>query len=249
MRDVGDVGALVEESDVVFSIMRPASAKSAADAVAAALAGTGRSLLYADCNAVLPSTARSMHASVTDAGGRFADVAIQGPPPAEPGLLIYASGDAAPQLAELRPYGLDVQVLDGPAGQASSIDLIVGGTVKLFDAVALQLLVAARACGLEAVLARRSATLLAAVEPYLAYMPSRAARWSEEMLETAAFVETLGLPRGLYEGAAGFYELISETRALHDARADPTRMSATVLAAAIVDELLSAPDSTSGIAD
>ena len=57
--DTPDLEALVGACDVLLSIVPPAVAGAVADQVAAAVRATGANLLYADCNAIAPGTARA----------------------------------------------------------------------------------------------------------------------------------------------------------------------------------------------
>src|SRR5712691_10540357 len=59
-QDVADLDALVRHSDVLLSIVPPSVAGAVADQVAAAVRATGTALLYADCNAVAPSTVQGI---------------------------------------------------------------------------------------------------------------------------------------------------------------------------------------------
>src|SRR5438309_1569809 len=77
--EVANLDELVEQSDVVLSIVPPSVAGAVADQVAAAVRATGTDLLYADCNAVAPSTAQGIARTLLAAGARFADAGIIGP--------------------------------------------------------------------------------------------------------------------------------------------------------------------------
>ena len=62
-------------------------------------AATGATLLYVDCNAIAPQTARQIAEIVEGAGARFVDAGIIGPPP-KPGASstrFYASGGTPPR--------------------------------------------------------------------------------------------------------------------------------------------------------
>ena len=110
--------------------MPPAVAGAVADQVAAAVRATGASLLYADCNAIAPSTARDIARTVTQAGARFADAGIIGGPPTRPGNRIFTSGAGAREFAGLGTFGLDIRVLDGDVGQASGLKMCYAAMTK-----------------------------------------------------------------------------------------------------------------------
>jgi len=96
---------------MLLSILAPAEAKALAERIARAVRRTGVGLLYVDCNAIAPQTARHIAEIVEGAGARFVDAGIIGPPP-KPGASwtrFYASGRAAAALARLGQFGLDVR--------------------------------------------------------------------------------------------------------------------------------------------
>src|SRR5262245_19611971 len=91
--DVGSVARLVEECDVVLSIMDPGAAVAFAQVVADALRATGRHTLIVDCNAIAPDTVHEIADLIERAGGRFLDAGIIGPPPRGKATThLYASG-------------------------------------------------------------------------------------------------------------------------------------------------------------
>jgi len=216
LRDVGDVATLAREADVLLSVMRPSGTGEATRAVADALRGSGHRLVFVECNAIPPGTALGYAELVAEAGGVFVDAAIQSPPPRGPGLILYESGPHAPELEFLRPAGIDLRALSGPVGQASALDMVVGGASKLFEAAALQVYLGARRWGLVDVLEDRAARLVGGVAHLAPLMPSRVARWAEEMVETAAFTRESGLPGGLFDGAAELFALVAGSERVRD---------------------------------
>jgi 3-hydroxyisobutyrate dehydrogenase-like beta-hydroxyacid dehydrogenase len=203
--------ALVQRCDMLLSIVPPAVAGAVADQVAAAVRASGADLLYADCNAVAPSTSRGIARTVTDAGARFADAGIIGPPPTRPGNRIFASGPGAREFAALGDFGLDIRVLDGDVGQASGLKMCYAAMTKGLQALGAELLVAARLMSVEDQLRaeqNEGADLAAVrrfVERALPGMPPKAYRWIGEMEEIARCFDDLGLPGRLMLGAADVY--------------------------------------------
>jgi 3-hydroxyisobutyrate dehydrogenase-like beta-hydroxyacid dehydrogenase len=74
--DVGTVTRLVDECDVVLSIMDPGAAVGFARVAADALRATGRHTLIVDCNAIAPDTVHEIADLIETAGGRFLDAGI-----------------------------------------------------------------------------------------------------------------------------------------------------------------------------
>src|SRR5260370_41660456 len=81
MEDAPDLEALVSSAHIVLSIVPPSVAGAVADQVAAAVRTTHADVLYADCNAIAPGTARAISETMQPAGTRFARAGIIGPPP------------------------------------------------------------------------------------------------------------------------------------------------------------------------
>jgi 3-hydroxyisobutyrate dehydrogenase-like beta-hydroxyacid dehydrogenase len=209
--DVADLEVLVRTCDVLLSIVPPAVAGAVADQVAAAVTATGSDLLYVDCNAIAPGTASSVARTITEAGARFADAGIIGPPPTRPGSRIFTSGPGSAEFAALGTFGLDIRVLDGDVGQASGLKMCYAAMTKGVQALGAELLVAARLLGVEeTLLAEQSegadlAAVRRFVERALPTMPPKAYRWIGEMEEIARCFEDLGLPGRLMLGAADVY--------------------------------------------
>jgi 3-hydroxyisobutyrate dehydrogenase-like beta-hydroxyacid dehydrogenase len=211
IEDVPDLEALVKACDLVLSIVPPSVAGAVADQVAAAVRATKADILYADCNAIAPGTAREIAKTMIDAGARFADGGIIGGPPTRPGNRIFTSGPGARELEGLRDFGLDIRVLDGEVGQASGIKMCYAAMTKGLQALGAELLVAARLLGVEDELRaeqERGGDLEAVrhfVERALPNMPPKAYRWIGEMEEIARCFDELGMPGRLMLGAADVY--------------------------------------------
>jgi 3-hydroxyisobutyrate dehydrogenase-like beta-hydroxyacid dehydrogenase len=209
--DVPDLETLVRECDAVLSIVPPAVAGAVADQVATAVRATSADVLYADCNAIAPGTARAISKTMLDAGARFADAGIIGGPPNRSANRIYASGPGAREFEALREFGLDIRVLDGGIGQASGIKMCYAATTKGLQALGAEVLVAARLLGVEDTLRAEQnlgadlAAVRRFVERALPSMPPKAYRWIGEMEEIARCFEELGIPGRLLLGAADVY--------------------------------------------
>src|SRR5439155_4280219 len=184
--DVPDLEALVTASDIVLSIVPPSVAGAVADQVAAAVRVSGADLLYADCNAIAPGTARGIFQTMVDVGARFADAGIIGGPPTRPGNRMFTSGPGARELEKLGDFGLDIRVLDGEVGQASGLKMCYAATTKGLQALGAEVLAAARLLGVEDNLrAEQSqggdlAAVRRFIERALPSMPPKAYRWIGE---------------------------------------------------------------------
>ena len=76
LEDAHSLEALAMRSDVIISVCPPEAATTLAESVA----GTGFEGIYVDANAVSTGTAREVAAIVENAGARFVDGGIIGPP-------------------------------------------------------------------------------------------------------------------------------------------------------------------------
>jgi 3-hydroxyisobutyrate dehydrogenase-like beta-hydroxyacid dehydrogenase len=205
-----DLQSFVIDSDVILSIVPPAAACDIAQQVAAVVRETRANVLYADCNAIAPGTARAVAEIVTGAGARFADAGIIGPPPTRPGNRFFASGGGASDLAQLTQFGLDVRVLQGEVGQASALKMCYAALTKGLQALGAELLAASRLLGVEDTLAEEQnqgdvALIRAFIERSIPSMLPKAYRWVGEMEEIARTFEDVGLPGRIMLGAADVY--------------------------------------------
>jgi 3-hydroxyisobutyrate dehydrogenase-like beta-hydroxyacid dehydrogenase len=215
--DVPDLETLVVEASIVLSILAPSAAIEMAEAVAGAVRIKNADLCYVDCNAVSPQTVRRMAELFSGTNARFVDAGIVGGPP-KPGnatARFYASGEHAAEFAKLAEYGLDIPILGPEIGQASGLKMCYAAMTKGFTALATELLVAAKAMGLEdALRAEHSSGQQAMFNWYsrsIPGMPPKAYRWVGEMEEIAATFEHLGLTPRILLGAADMYRFVGET--------------------------------------
>ncbi|MBU1205916.1 MAG: DUF1932 domain-containing protein [Proteobacteria bacterium] len=209
-------GELVRKVDLVLSILVPAEAGKAARLVSKALRETGKKVVYVDCNAISPATARSVGKIIEEAGSRFVDAGIIGPPPRQKGTTrFYASGADAEYFAGLKDYGLDVRVIGSKIGQASGLKMVYAAFTKGWIALSTELLVAAWHMGLYRNLVEEFQ--MSQAEPYgrmergLPSMPPKARRWVGEMEEIAKTFQDLSLTPKIYQGAAEVYRFIGQT--------------------------------------
>jgi len=207
---------LVQETDMILSILVPANAGKAARTVAEALQTTGEQVVYVDCNAIAPATARKLAKIMTEVGSQFVDVGIIGPPPTREGITrFYASGTDAEEFESLSRYGLDVRVIGMEIGQASGLKMTYAALTKGTSALSTELLVAAWRMGLYEALVEElqlsQAERYTSLERSLQTMPSQSRRWAGEMEEIAKTFEELGLTPRIYQGAADIYRFVGKT--------------------------------------
>jgi putative dehydrogenase len=208
----------IAASDFILSIVPPGDAVALAQRLAPVLTASNSKPVFVDCNAVSPPTAERIAAAIAPTGASFVDAGIIGQPPspkpADPGPRFYASGPAATRFAALKPYGLDIRVLDGPVTAASAMKMSYAGITKGTQALgAVMMLAATRAGSADALFEELESSqphMLGFLKRSLSMMPPKAYRWIAEMHEIADFVGKDPAGHELYTGAAHFYERIAE---------------------------------------
>ena len=214
--DVGSMAAVVQQADLILSILVPSQAVATAQVVAEALTTTGCTPLYVDCNAIAPQTARTIGQIITSSGSRYVDAGIIGPPPHKAGTTrFYAAGPEVATFAQLNDFGLTVIALGPEIGQASAFKMCYAALTKGVTALGTELLTAAEAFGISQPLAqefRHSQELLyKQLQQALPGMPAKAHRWIGEMEEIAQTFGAIGLTPQILAGAADLYRFVHST--------------------------------------
>ena len=244
-----DLGAVVQEADIVLSIVPPEAAPAAAAEIHRCLRALppaeqgepsgsepqGRLPLFVELNAIAPTTVREIAAT----GLELVDGSISGAPPWKPGRTrVYLSGPRAREIAALPFEGVERIVVGDEVGSASAVKMSTASVYKGTTALLAQALRAAHANGvLELVLADlRSAApeLVANVERRLAFAAAKSGRYVGEMHEIAATQEAADLTPALFEAIAEIYGTIARTPL---ARANPEDVPSDLSIPVILDEL------------
>jgi 3-hydroxyisobutyrate dehydrogenase-like beta-hydroxyacid dehydrogenase len=194
--DVGSVGELVRESDIVLSICPPAIAEE----VARQVFDLGFDGLYVEANAISPERMRRIAAL----GPKVVDASII----AARGINLYLAGERADHVADLFDSGeVKAIALDAPVGAASGLKMAFGGWNKIGIALTSQAHAIAQAYGVTEQLEEEGVPA-----DRLQWVADRAWRWAPEMEEIADLCRELGLSEGIPRGAADFYRELSEER-------------------------------------
>lgn len=213
--DSPNLDELVKTVDMIISILVPSEALNLAESVAAAMTRTGAHPVYVDCNAIAPQTVEKIAALMADAGAPFIDGGIIGGPP-EPGggTTFYCSGPDTAPFESLDGRGISVKVVGAAVGQASGLKMVYAASTKGTTALWTELMVAARAMGLEDALMAEFGENHPIVTRNLRSIPGmahKAGRWVGEMEEIAATFEGLGMTPKILEGAADMYRFVKST--------------------------------------
>ena len=189
--------AVVQEADVVLSIVPPAEA----EAVAAELAGAR---LLADLNAIAPATAKRISPQV--------DGSISGGPPWQAGTTrIYLSGPRANEVAALPFEGVEIVTVGDEAGAASAVKMSTASVYKGSTALLTQALRAAAHYGVLEYVLDDLGDLAEKAGRRIARAAAKSARFVGEMREIAAAQEAAGLTPALFEAMTEVYAELART--------------------------------------
>ncbi len=211
-----DERALVQEADVVLSILPPAEALEGARLLSGLMQSAQCFPLYADCNAISASTTQTIAQVIQDAGGKFVDASIIGPPPRKQGITrFYASGPMASAFAQMLGNALDIRVLAGGLGAASHIKTCYASLTKGFTALGGIAYTAAEKFevyqALRDELRLSQPALSQWLESAFPRMAPKAWRWVVEMQEHGAAFTEAQLSPAMMQGAADFYAFVAKT--------------------------------------
>ncbi|MDZ4230701.1 MAG: DUF1932 domain-containing protein [Dehalococcoidales bacterium] len=235
MRDVPSLDNLVREAELLLSVLVPAEAMALGQRVADSIRRTGAHPVFADCNAIAPQTILNIGRTMADAGIAFIDAGIIGSPPraGKQSTRIYCSGPDTSALESLAGAGLDIRTLGPDIGQASGLKMVYAASTKGITALCTELMVAARALGLEEALRAEfeisRSDVIQALIGRIPSMPRRARRWVGEMEEIAATFESLGMTPLILQGAADLYRFVGKTPLADQTSRQPDPSLDTVL--------------------
>ena len=215
-RVVGSMDQLVQEADLILSILVPSRAKNLAEEVSSAMKRSGATSYFVDCNAISPNSARELEAIINSAGGNFIDGGIIGTAPAKGDTpRFYVSGPDSQVVTELNGKGIIVKSIGNEIGQASGIKMCYAALTKGTNTLQVALLTAAEKMGLTQALREEfefsQKTQLNAMESGISRLPANAHRWIGEMEEISSTFEDLGVTPHFHKGAAEMYRLLNST--------------------------------------
>jgi len=207
---------LVEQSDLILSVIVPSETIKLAEKVADVIRTQRARTYFADCNAVSPETAKKIDTAITAAGGRFINASIIGSPPGkgEPPRF-YVCGPYAKTMSELDGKGIVVRLVGDEIGRASSIKMCYAALTKGSQALWIGLLTTANALGvseeLREELLHSQTSAYRQMEKQVPGIPVKARRWVSEMEEIASTFEQIGLTPDFHHGASKIFKFVGET--------------------------------------
>ena len=200
-------------ADLVLSVN---SAKEAVAAFAVSLDAMRPGAIWADLNTAAPAVKERLAEMGRARDIAVTDIAMMAPVPGK-GLRVpmLASGDGAAQAAaQLRAFGANVDVLDGPAGLAAMKKLLRSVFYKGMAASIVEALGAARAAGYEDWLHEHIAEELAkadaaTVDRIVTGTRQHAVRRGAEMAAAAQMLTGLGVPPIMADASRALHERLA----------------------------------------
>ena len=199
VKSVASMSELVDQAELIVSIVVPSAATKVAAKVADAVTNTGRkNLLFLDANAISPMSADEIAKVLTPAGVNFVDGCIIGSAAKMgKGTIVYVSGPDAERLRELEEFNIPIKVLGSSTNQASAFKVVYAGLTKGLQGLFCELLMGARRFGLlEEIRAQYEESfpgLLDKVAPSIVGLRIHAGRRAEEMDELKRTFNAQGL--------------------------------------------------------
>lgn len=232
----------LEDADVVFSTVTADQAVIAAQAAAPHLA---KGAFYLDLNSCAPSSKKTSEKIISDAGGRYVDVAVMSPVHPKLNLVpLLICGPHAVAAAEmLDDLPMSARIIDGPVGVASSIKMIRSVMVKGLEALTSECLLAAVEAGVEDEVLSSLMKSHPGIDwnAQAAYNFERAIvhgeRRAAEMDEVVKTIQDLGLPSDMANATAKWQFRIAQIDV--DAPQDARAVGARKIALSILPALLS----------
>ena len=215
--DVGNLEEVVQQSDLILSILPPQHAYSLAKKVSTIMRDISHYPDFVDCNAISPATVNNIAQQFDGMPMGFIDGSIIGlnPIKEDEKTRLYVSGEKLDLVSQIDSRGLVVKAIGSEIGQASSLKMLYAGATKgafsLFAAVGLM----AELTGLKEELFSEfefsKPDVLKTINHMIPRIPVDAARWIPEMEEISATYQQYGMTPKFHEGAKDLMEIALNT--------------------------------------
>ncbi|MDA0653477.1 MAG: DUF1932 domain-containing protein [Proteobacteria bacterium] len=217
LRDVGSLDTLISTADMVLCIMPPEFSAATANKVAEAMARTGCTPPYADCNAIAPETTRTIEEVIKGAGAIFIDAGIVGNPPGKgpKPTRVFVSGPDAVLMDVFDGKGIAIKQCGPEIGRGSAVKMCYAGITKGTSALHAAVLIAAEALGvadeLFEELTYSQEGQLKRMENMTPALPAVSSRYIGEMREISKTMASVGATTGFHDGSTELYQLMEKT--------------------------------------
>ena len=215
IKDVGSLSSLVENSDLILSILVPSQSMSFAKKIASILQKSDKSIYFAECNAIAPQTTKNISMLFENTNATFIDSGIIGGPPSETYKpTFYTSGPDTKPMLVLEESGIRVIKIGSEIGQASALKMCYAAMNKGTIAINIAVLTTAKMLGvyesLITELGHSQNDVLKKMQK-MNEIPTKADRWIGEMLEISSTFESAKVTGLFHKGAADIYDFVSKT--------------------------------------
>ena len=217
IEDLGTIENVVDNSDIILSILPPEFALKQAKIVSKVITKKQKHITYVDCNAVSPETAMNINDSISSNYCNFIDGGIIGfnPIVEEGRTRLYISGPYTQPVKVLHEKGFIIKDLGAEIGKASAMKMVYASATKGTFALHAAVITASKKLGLfdEYIdeLKYSKPNILEAMEKMVPRIPIDAARWEGEMYEIAKTFEKENITPKFHQGAAAIMELTKKT--------------------------------------
>jgi 3-hydroxyisobutyrate dehydrogenase-like beta-hydroxyacid dehydrogenase len=223
--DLGSLGAVVQEAELVLSIVPPAAALACAEKIAEAMRAARAAPVFADCNAVAPATVRRIARLFDSTGAAVIDAGIvgRGPRPGGERTRFYVSGPARRALLDVAVAEIELLDMGEEIGAASALKMAYAALNKGTDALHTAVLLAGARLGVLPALLQElessQAEALARMKARVPFLAATAARFTGEMAEIAETFAAAGVTPEFHRGAEWVYTQLAATPLAAETRA------------------------------
>jgi len=207
---------VLEESDVVLSILPPKNSITLASKIAKDLEKIKSKPVYVDCNAISPQNAKKINKIIVATGCSFVDSGIIGPPPINTNTTkFYISGLQLNKLKELETKRIQICPVGKEIGRASAMKMCYASLTKGTRALHAAVITVAEKHGLTKELKKEFLSsqkniyeMMIKTQPRL---PSVSGRWIGEMEEIADTFKEMGVSPFFHLAAASIYSMMKNS--------------------------------------
>ncbi|MBE17329.1 MAG: hypothetical protein CMH79_01075 [Nitrospinae bacterium] len=207
---------VLEESDLVLSIIPPKKSLDLAKEIAKEMKKIKSKPIYVDCNAISPKNAKKIKQIIVATGCTFIDSGIIGPPPINTNTTrFYVSGLQLNKLKELETKRIQICPIGKEIGRASAMKMCYASLTKGTRALHAAVITLAEKHQLtkelknEFLFSQKNIyKMMKKTQPRL---PSVSGRWIGEMEEIADTFKEMGISPFFHLGAASIYSMMKKS--------------------------------------
>ncbi len=224
IEDLKTIDNVIENSNLILSILPPQSALKQAEAVNKIILKYKKKITYVDCNAISPNTVEKISETISSEFCNFIDAGIIGLNPiVEKGQTrLYVSGPNTDPVKILNGKGFIIKDLGKEIGKASAMKMIYASATKGTFALHAAVLTAAHKLNLSSdyfeELEYSKPDMLKAMQRMVPRIPLDAARWEGEMFEIAKTFSDAGVTPKFHQGSAEIMSLANKTVIANETR-------------------------------